>query len=149
MISVFLIGRFYIINWNVISMITVTAAVLSKGNKIFLARRNSESKHAGKWEFPGGKMEQGESVEQCLIREIKEEFSINIAVNEFFTESIHEYEDAKIRLLAYRITWVSGKMIPKDHDRLAWVPPDKLLDYDLLPADIPIAQECKKRINSM
>ena len=94
-------------------------------------------------------MEQGESVEQCLTREIKEEFSINIAVNEFFTESIHECEDAKIRLLAYRITWVSGKMIPKDHDRLAWVLPDKLLDYDLLPADIPIAQECKKRINSM
>jgi len=45
-------------------MITVTAAVLFKDNKIFLARRNSESKHAGKWEFPGGKMEQGESVEQ-------------------------------------------------------------------------------------
>ena len=74
-------------------------------------------------------MEQGESVEQCLTREIKEEFSINIAVNEFFTESIHEYEDAKIRLLAYRITWVSGKMVPKDHDRLAWVLPDTPLTY--------------------
>jgi len=129
-------------------MITVTAAVLSKDNKIFLARRNSETKHAGKWEFPGGKMEQDESVEQCLCREIKEEFSINITVNEFFAESIHEYEHAKIRLLAYRITWVSGKMFPKDHDRIAWVSPDRLLEYDLLPADIPIAQECKKRINS-
>ena len=129
-------------------MITVTAAILFKDNKIFLARRNSETKHAGKWEFPGGKMEQGESVEQCLTREIKEEFSINITVNEFFAESIHEYEHAKIRLLAYRITWVSGKMALKDHDRIAWVSPDRLLEYDLLPADIPIAQECKKRINS-
>ena len=116
-------------------MITVTAAILTKDSKIFIARRNSETKHAGKWEFPGGKMEQDESAEQCLSREIKEEFSINIIVNEFFAESIHEYENTKIRLLAYRITWVSGKMIPKDHDRLAWVPPDKLLDYDLLPAD--------------
>jgi len=129
-------------------MITVTAAILFKDNKIFLARRNSRIKHAGKWEFPGGKMEQGENAEQCLSREIKEEFSINITVNEFFAESIHEYEHAKIRLLAYRITWVSGKMVPKDHDRIAWVSADKLLEYDLMPADIPIAQECKKRINS-
>ena len=129
-------------------MITVTAAILTKDNKIFLARRNSETKHAGKWEFPGGKMEHGESGEQCLSREIREEFSINITVDEFFAESIHEYENAKIRILAYRITWVSGKMVPKDHDRIAWVSPDKLLEYDLLPADIPIAQECKKRINS-
>ena len=128
-------------------MITVTAAILSKDNKILLARRNSKTKHAGKWEFPGGKMEQDESGKQCLSREIKEEFSIDITVNEFFAESIHEYEHAKIRLLAYRITWVSGKMAPKDHDRIAWVSPDKLLEYDLLPADIPIAQECKKRIN--
>ena len=129
-------------------MITVTAAILSKDNKIFLARRNSETNHAGKLEFPGGKMEQDESIEQCLSREIKEEFSINITVNEFFAESIHEYEHAKIRLLAYRITWVSGKMVLKDHDRIVWVSPDKLLEYDLLPADIPIAQKCKKRINS-
>jgi 8-oxo-dGTP diphosphatase len=129
-------------------MITVSAAILTKDNKVFLARRNLETKHAGKWEFPGGKMEQDESGEQCLSREIKEEFSINITVNEFFAESIHEYEHAKIRLLAYRISWVSGKMVPKDHDRIAWVSPDKLLEYDLLPADIPIAQECKKRINS-
>jgi len=129
-------------------MITVTAAILFKGNKIFLARRNSEIKHAGKWEFPGGKMEQGESGEQCLSREIREEFSINITVDDFFAESIHEYEHAKIRLLAYHITWVSGKMDPKDHDRIAWVSPDKLLEFDLLPADIPIAQECKNRINS-
>ena len=129
-------------------MITVSAAILTKDNKVFLARRNSETKHAGKWESPGGKMEQGESGEQCLSREIKEEFSIDITVNEFFAESIHEYEHAKIRILAYRITWVSGKMAPKDHDRIAWVSPDKLLEYDLLPADIPIAQECKKRINS-
>ncbi len=129
-------------------MITVTAAILIKDNKIFLARRNSESKHPGKWEFPGGKKERGESVEQGLYREIKEEFSINISVNEFFAESIYEYEHSKIRLIAYRTTWVSGKMVLKDHDRIAWVSPDKLLEFDLLPADIPIAQECKKRINT-
>ena len=53
-------------------MITVTAAILFKDNKIFLARRNSEIKYAGKWEFPGGKMEQDENAEQCLSREIKD-----------------------------------------------------------------------------
>jgi 8-oxo-dGTP diphosphatase len=120
----------------------------SKTIKFSLPDETQRIKHAGKWEFPGGKMEQDENAEQCLSREIKEEFSINITVNEFFAESIHEYEHAKIRLLAYRITWVSGKMALKDHDRIAWVSPDKLLEYDLLPADIPIAQECKKRINS-
>ena len=128
-------------------MIKVTAAILIKDNKIFLARRNSDTKHAGKWEFPGGKVERGESAEQCLSREIKEEFSINITVNEFFAESIYEYGHAKVRLVAYRAAWVSGKMVLKDHDRIAWVSLDKLLEYNLLAADIPIAKECEKRIN--
>ena len=92
-------------------------------------------------------MERGESAEQCLSREIKEEFSINITVNEFFAESISEYGHYKVRLLAYRASWVSGKMVLKDHDRISWVSPDRLLEYDLLPADIQ-AQECKKRINT-
>ena len=75
----------------------------------------------------------------------KPPFPIDMRVAHERSSVFSKYNDVERR---YRITWVSGKMAPKDHDRIAWVSPDKLLEYDLLPADIPIAQECKKRINS-
>ncbi len=128
-------------------MITVTAAILCIDNKILLARRNSGSRHAGKWEFPGGKVEPGESPEECLAREIREEFTIDVEVNEFFAESVHDYDHGKIRLLSYCVSWKTGEMVPKDHDQVAWVSPDKLLEYDLLPADIPIARACGARFS--
>lgn len=134
------------LTWKKIElMITVTAAILSKNNKILIARRKPDIKHAGKWEFPGGKVKPGESPEQCLIREIKEEFAIDICINEFFCESIYQYDHGRIQLLAFHVTWERGEMSPKDHDRLEWVPPDLLTAFDLLPADVPIAKKLNQK----
>jgi 8-oxo-dGTP diphosphatase len=122
-------------------MIKATAAILMQNEKVLIARRKARFRFGGKWEFPGGKVEEGETAEQCLIREIKEEFNIDIEIVDFFTESVFQYEHGLFQLLAYEVTWLSGRLDPRDHDEYEWAKPEALLTFDLLPADIPIAMK--------
>jgi 8-oxo-dGTP diphosphatase len=69
-------------------MINVTAAIIERDGKILIAKRSSTSSLPNKWEFPGGKVEAGETTEECLARELWEEFNVEVTVGEFFTESI-------------------------------------------------------------
>ena len=94
-------------------MITITAAILMKDNRILIAQRKHSDKLPGKWEFPGGKIEDNETPEECLKRELKEELNIDISIKAFFTESIYSYPDFKIRLIAYLVTWDTGKIVIK------------------------------------
>lgn len=122
-------------------MKSVTAAILVKENKILIAKRNTTDRLAGKWEFPGGTIEDGETPEQCLKREMKEEFDIEVMVGDYFSESIYSYSHGQIRLLAYKTYWTAGEMQPKVHDDYQWIDINQLNSYDLAPADIPIAKE--------
>ncbi len=119
--------------------ITVVGAVLIKDGKILIAKRKQTAYLPGKWEFPGGKIEAGETPEKCLERELFEELSIITKTAEFINENIHDYGDRKIRLLCYFSEWVSGEFVLIDHDEIAWVLPEKLLSYDIADADIPAA----------
>jgi 8-oxo-dGTP diphosphatase len=74
------------------------------------------------------------------VREIREEFGITVAVDSFFTENRHTYDHGDIRLLAFRLAWLEGVMEMRDHDRIAWLRPAEILELELLPADVPIAQ---------
>ena len=121
-------------------MIKVAAAFLIDNNKVFIARRAGSQPLAGKWEFPGGKVESDESVEDCLARELAEEFGIKVAVGTFLAEATHRRDIGSFHILAHRATWLAGDIIPVDHDRYAWTGPEDLLDYDLLPADIELAK---------
>lgn len=126
-------------------MLTVTAALIRKEGKILIARRRPGISHAGRWEFPGGKPEVGETPEEAIVREIEEEMGIMTTVDAYFGESIAHNGNTDIRLLVFELTWNKGEMTPMDHDRVDWVHPKELLDYDLLEPDIPIAHQCMKR----
>jgi mutator protein MutT len=118
--------------------IIVTAAIMVKANKVFAARRNSGSHMAGFWEFPGGKIEAGETPEACLVRELFEEFGIVTQVGAFFGENTHDYGTKTIQLLAYQVTHVSGEFELMAHDQSRWLSPDELDQVKWAPADIPL-----------
>ena len=120
-------------------MLTVTAALIRQGNKILVARRRPGLRHAGRWEFPGGKPEAGESPEEAIVREIHEELGITTRVSAYFGESTARSGHTEIRLLVFELIWEEGELVPVDHDRIDWVSPNNLAGYDLLEPDIPIA----------
>ncbi len=119
----------------------VTAAIIRKNGKILIARRAAGENMAGGWEFPGGKLEEGETPEECLKRELAEEFGIDADIGRFFCESVYRYPRGAIRLLAYFAEITRGEISLKVHDQIAWVDAGELRMYGLLPADIPIADK--------
>jgi 8-oxo-dGTP diphosphatase len=124
-------------------MQTVTAAILVKDGKILIARRPASSRLASKWEFPGGKIETGETPEACLTRELKEECDIEVSIGAFLGESVYHYPHGPIRLLAYQTYWNAGEIDAKDHDEIRWVSPAELDCYEFAPADVPFVQKLK------
>jgi 8-oxo-dGTP diphosphatase len=119
----------------------VTAAIIIEKRRVFLAQRPAGDPLAGKWEFPGGTIESGETPEQCLARELYEEFGINATIKRFFCESRYSYPKGAIRLLAYLVSDCIGEFELHAHGALTWAAPETLMEYDLAPADIPIARE--------
>lgn len=119
----------------------VVAAILIKDNKIFIAQRADDDPLAGLWEFPGGKVEEGESPQQSLAREMQEEFCIDVEVVEFFASSLFAYEKGTIRLLAYFCQWVAGELWPQVHSDHAWVEVNEMADYTFAPADRPLVDK--------
>jgi 8-oxo-dGTP diphosphatase len=125
-------------------MQTVTAAILIDEDMIFIAQRKPGKRLAGLWEFPGGKLEAGETLHECLAREMKEEFGVEVVVREFFGESIYDYEHGAIRLLAYLIDWTGGEMVSVDHQDSRWVAFENLNDYEFVPADRPFVEKLQR-----
>ena len=119
----------------------VTAAIICKNDKILIARRAPGENMAGGWEFPGGKLEERETAEECLKRELFEEFGIAAEIGGFFCDSIYSYPKGTIRLLAYFAKIIRGEICLTVHDQIAWASADELRQYSLLPADIPIAEK--------
>ena len=122
----------------------VTAALLLHEGNVLLAQRSANDRLALKWEFPGGKVEVGESPEDCLSRELHEEFGITASVGERFATSDYDYGTGTLRILAYWVTWTNGRLQPTVHAQTRWVAPQDVHEFDLLPADIPIAHRLKE-----
>ncbi|MDY7989301.1 (deoxy)nucleoside triphosphate pyrophosphohydrolase [Paenibacillus polymyxa] len=122
----------------------VTAAIIHNDGEFLITRRGPDNKHAGKWEFPGGKLEIDETLEECIKREIKEELGIDIEVGQQFGESVYSYGHGSIKLIAFWTTWVSGEIQLIDHDQLRWVNKETILQYDFLPADLPFVMQLSK-----
>ena len=123
----------------------VSAGIVCRNGKILICQRPKGKSLAGFWEFPGGKLEEGESLQDCLKRELKEELDIEIAVGDFFMESVYQYEFGEISLNAYFAT-LSADQEPvlKEHPQLVWINPKDLGAYAFAPADLPIVEALKK-----
>ncbi|MFZ5648010.1 MAG: 8-oxo-dGTP diphosphatase MutT [Bacillota bacterium] len=122
----------------------VTAAVIADGDRVLITQRKEDSNQGLKWEFPGGKIEEGEDPEHCVVREIKEELNIDIAVRDIFKVVMHGYKDRYILLLAYLCSHTGGDPVPLGCKKISWVPVKRLLDYDLAEADVPIAKKLQE-----
>lgn len=128
-------------------MITVVAALIKKDNKYLIARRSTGSTDVlGKWEFPGGKVEKGETEQQALEREIKEEFEMNIIANKFLVNNVYEYPNKTIDLRLYECIYISGEFSLHDHSEYRYVDINDIITLDLCPADIPLAKFVKENM---
>ncbi len=124
--------------------VRVTAAILENQGRIFIARRGPGGHLAGKWELPGGKVEDDESPEQCLARELREEFDLTVSVDAYVGASTHRYGHMTIELMVYRVRRVSGEPVALVHTDFRWVAPDELKHYDFAPADAPFVRKLER-----
>lgn len=120
--------------------IHVVAAIIKKDDKVLITRRADHKLLSGYWEFPGGKVDDGEDPRSALEREIHEELGVRIAVKQFYSSSEHEYDFGTIILDGY-ICYLCeevGEIRSTDHDLVVWCSVDKLNDHLFAPADVPI-----------
>ncbi|MBN1686861.1 MAG: (deoxy)nucleoside triphosphate pyrophosphohydrolase [Spirochaetales bacterium] len=124
------------------AVIRVTAGIIVKNRRVLLARRPRFSDLAGLWEFPGGKVENGESAAECLVRELAEELSIRIDPGdvERFDESFYEYGYRRILLIGMSVRKYAGVPAPVEHAQIRWVDIGALESVELAPADVPLAR---------
>lgn len=126
-------------------MITVVAALIEKEGKYLIARRSTGSSDVlGKWEFPGGKVKKDESEEHALEREIKEEFEMNIKALKFLINNVYESPTKTIDLRLYECKHISGEFNLHDHSEYRFVDKVDIINFDLCPADIPLAEFVKE-----
>ncbi|MBQ0794429.1 (deoxy)nucleoside triphosphate pyrophosphohydrolase [Zhongshania sp.] len=119
----------------------VTAAIIVKDSKVFAARRKLGKHLAGYWEFPGGKLEEGETPELCLARELREELNITTRVGIFVGENIYDYGTKVVHLMAYQVEYLAGDFTLIDHDEMRWLSFDELNSVQWAPADIPLVEQ--------
>jgi 8-oxo-dGTP diphosphatase len=121
-------------------MIDVTCAIILFENKILVTQRSDKMNLPLKWEFPGGKIEQNETPEDCLQREIKEEINIEIEILEKLDTQYFDYGTFSINLIPYVVNYISGKISLTEHKTFKWLEKDELSSLDWALADIPVLE---------
>ena len=119
----------------------VTAGIIEGGGKVLIARRKPGKHMGGKWEFPGGKIEPGESPEQSLARELAEELGVRARVGRFLCRAFYDGDGVSLELLVYSVEEVDGEPALREHEELRWVLPEELLSYDLADSDRAVVEE--------
>lgn len=121
-------------------MLEVTAAIIQQNGKILICQRPANKGCGLLWEFPGGKIEAGETGEQCIVRECQEELGVTLSVERELTDIIHEYSDRTVHLHFYLCRIAAGVPEKKEHNAIAWIAPNEVDKYVFCPADARVIQ---------
>ena len=116
-------------------MIQVVAGIIYKDGKILIAKRNLQKDQGGQWEFPGGKVEKGETNKEALKREIKEELDADIEVKEYVGENEFHYPEKDVKLIFYKAELISAKVKLLEHEDYKWIKIEEFSKYDFAEAD--------------
>ena len=125
--------------------INVVAALIRDGKRVFATARGYGN-YKGWWEFPGGKVEPGESPEDALVREIREELDSEISVDEYISTIEHDYPEFHLSMRCYWCSLISGELVLKEAEDAKWLDVETIDSVKWLPADITLIDEIKKRL---
>ena len=125
-------------------MTQVVAALIWSRDKFMICQRPAHKARGLLWEFVGGKVEPGETKEQALIRECREELAVTLSVGDIFMEVTHEYPDITVHLTLFNATISEGTPQKIEHNDIQWITPAQIPDYDFCPADTEILQRIRE-----
>ena len=129
-------------------MITeVVAALIWRGERFLACQRPAHKARGLLWEFVGGKVEPGETKEQALIRECREELAITLSVGDVFMDVTHEYPDLTVHLMLFNATIAEGEPQKLEHNDIRWITPSEIPNYEFCPADKEILKQIIMRYN--
>ena len=116
----------------------VVSALIWQGDKFMICQRPAHKARGLLWEFVGGKVEPGETKEQALIRECREELAVTLSVGDVFMDVTHEYHDLTVHLTLFNATIAEGEPQKLEHNDIRWITPSEIPNYEFCPADVEI-----------
>lgn len=122
----------------------IAAAIIEKNGKILIAQRAKNDGLCGKWEFPGGKVEAGETLQDCLKRELREELGISAEVGDYYCSSSFYHKDSLFEMCMFKVHVFEGEITLHEHSAIAWVSVNELSNYDMPEPDLPVVERLQK-----
>lgn len=126
-------------------MVEVVAALIWDGDRFMICQRPAHKARGLLWEFVGGKVEPGETKEEALIRECREELAVTVAPKDLFMDVVHEYPDLTVHLSLFNAVIAEGTPRLLEHNDIRWITVDEIDRYEFCPADVEILKEIRRR----
>lgn len=128
-------------------MTEVVSALIWQGEKFMICQRPPHKARGLLWEFVGGKVEKGETPQEALVRECREELAVTVSVGEVFMEVVHEYPDITVQLTLFNASIAEGIPQKLEHNDIRWIEPHEIPQYDFCPADKEILEKITEKYN--
>jgi 8-oxo-dGTP diphosphatase len=119
----------------------VACAIIERDGTVLAAQRSAAMSLPLKWEFPGGKIEAGESPEECLTRELQEELGVTVRIGAALSPATHGYADVTVTLYPFTCRLAGGAVTMHEHHALQWIAPERMAELDWAAADLPVIDE--------